>query len=346
MAQRFSIVGAELIKMNKDFELITTRSLVSEFNLPTSPNIHVIEDMGNKITMRSWITILMVLIRISASRYKQIHLAGAGRLTQFIVWGTRISSARLSCTFASRTLDMASYGRETDRKKWIDLLNSVDQIDVLNPSHDLHRWKEKISVSPCSFPSKSDRLPKRFENPKRRVAVFCGAFEAYKNPILAIEIIESYITHTKSDVKLVMFGKGTLDSKVERRIEAINTKFGRQVASLEKSDLLGVTLASANVFFSLQEIDNYPSQSVQEAMLMGCKVIATHEGDTALLVPSEGNVNYLVDSRTPEDFLPAMRSAFADLTAATSNVDFINRHHSLKRFLSYFTAFVEDEVHH
>lgn len=341
MAQRFSIVGSYLVERGYNFELLTTASVAEEFNLPSVKNSIILDDLKGSISLASWFTALWVIVRIMLARFGQVHLAGSGRLLKPVILAARLSGTRISCTFASRTLEMASYGREDDRNAWIQTLNSVHKIDVLNPGHDLHEWECKISVSPCSFPSKLNNLPEAFENNKKKLVVFCGAFERNKNPILAIDIVEEYIRATGDNVGIAMFGKGSLSGAVLDRISELNAKFQRPVASLLPPDKLGEYLSSANVFLSLQEIDNYPSQSVLEAMLMGCKIIATDVGDTKLLFPVGVPHNFAVASREPADFVQAMRVAFSDMSASADNVNFVKTVHTLERFSKYFIDFID-----
>ncbi|MFM8635761.1 MAG: glycosyltransferase [Planctomycetia bacterium] len=342
MAQRFSILGAELIRRGGAFELLTTGSLASEFNLPQSPLIRTIDDTELRTPLTSWLMLAAVFLRVSLGAYRRVHLAGAGRAATALFWACRVSGTPVSCTFASRTLEMASYGRGKDKTRWVQLLNRVDRIDVLNPGHNLVEWREKIFVSPCSFPSRMETLPQVFAQARDRLVVFCGAMEAVKNPFLALDIVDVYISTTGDRISILFFGDGPLKPGMKERIDAFNARHGDSRASFGKSDQLGEVLARANVFLSLQEADNYPSQALLEAMLMGCKFIATDEGDTHLMLPPTESRNSLVNSRSPYAFLHAMRVAFEDTVASHINADFARDTHSLARFAEYFTRFVHD----
>lgn len=75
---------------------------------------------------------------------------------------------------------------------------------------------------------------------------------------------------------------------------------------------------------------------------MGCKIIATDEGDTRLLLPSNEARNAAEKSRDPSAFLDAMRVAFADETPSDVNASFVRDQHNLSRFSKYFLDFVND----
>jgi glycosyltransferase involved in cell wall biosynthesis len=342
MAQRFSMLGGELIRRGENIELLTSKSLASEFGLPNSSKVIVLDDTKVQLTLKSWILLLRLIGLIFLGCYRQVHLAGAGRLFLPLQLACRFSRTRLSCTFASRTLDMASYGNPKNRLTWLRILNRVDKIDVLNPGHDLIKWKDKISVSPCSFPSKIRNLPTHFPESKSNVAVFCGAFEKTKNPILALEILDSYVSETGDRITCAFFGKGSLLPHVSKRIGELNAKHGGELAYLGQISKLGETLASATVFLSLQEYDNYPSQAVLEAMLMGCKIIATSDGDTKLLFPKDEPRNAAIASRDSLQFVDAMRIAFADNKASLANFHYVSENHNLDRFADYFIRFLNE----
>lgn len=343
MAQRFSLVGANLIEIGANVELLTTRSLGEEFGFGGQPRVYLIEDTGGKLPLKSWFLLIWILLRICFGRFRQVHIAGAGRLLKPIIFATRISRTRLSCTFASRTLDMASYSRDADRRKWTYLLDAVDAIDVLNPGHDLERWKEKISVSPCSFPSKKDQLGQFSTHEKERTAVFCGALVNNKNPLLALDIVEKYWETYGEVTKLIIFGKGALEIEVRNRMVSINNKIGSDVVQFGKFDGFSDALGKANVFFSLQEFDNYPSQSAMEGMLMGCKVIATNEGDTKILLPQNEPLNAVVDSRDAVDFVSPLKQANAVLSPSRENARHIEKNHNIERFSKYIGSFLGEK---
>lgn len=341
MAQRFSRITSLLIQKGLSFDLLTTRSLASEFGFEELRSVKSIDDLAPRLGLRDAVLIASTLLRILLRQYRRVHLAGAGRLTEVIIALCKVSKTPVSCTFASRTIDMASYGREADKKRWEHILNRVDKIDVLNPGHDLHKWSAKISVSPCSFVSKQNTLPKTYLAERESLVVFCGALEQTKNPKLAIEIVDLFARTTGIPAKLVIFGKGSEEDAIDALMREVNAWHRRELVSFGASSELGNTLSRANVFLSLQEIDNYPSQSLLEAMLMGCKVVATDEGDTHLLLPTSEHRNRLVKSRRANDFMEAMHIAFSDNFASTVNAEFVARHHNVDRFSEYFIEFLD-----
>lgn len=339
MAQRFCFVGNEFINRNCRVELLTTQSLLKALKLKKRKHIHALDDYEGNISWSSLLKIFYIVIKVLFSRYSQVHISGAGRLLPVIVWASKWSNTKLSCTFASRTLQMASYGRAEDEARWVSLLNAVDMIDVLNPSHNLSRWGSKIKISPCSFPSNTTCLPESFSHRRKPVAIFCGALEKNKNPILAIEIVEEYLNVNDVELEMLIFGKGPLLERVEQKAFSINARHNREVIRFCDYGELAQSLSTANFFFSLQEVDNYPSQSLMEAMLLGCKVIATDEGDTHMMLPRNAAGNAIINSRSPVCYVDAVKNALAQPVACYENVAHIHANHSLDNFVKYFSEF-------
>lgn len=74
---------------------------------------------------------------------------------------------------------------------------------------------------------------------------------------------------------------------------------------------------------------------------MGCKFIATNEGDTHLLLPAEEHRNSLVSSRQAIDFMEAMSRSFSDNLASNANAEFVEKYHNVDRFSDYFVEFLD-----
>lgn len=340
MAQRFSYLGSYLSNNCDLFETLTTRSLVNSLKLRVNCRVKLIEDENGIFSLRNFFVLAFVVLRVAFGCYSQVHLAGAGRLSKVFIAMSKASGTKVSCTFASRTLKMASYGNIETEARWIDTLNAVDAIDVLNPGHDLGEWKRKISVSPCSFPSKRNLIPNEYSSYRDELAVFCGALEKTKNPILALSIIDAYLDKYGGNLSIIIFGRGSLYSEVSEKANQLNMKYGRRVVSFGGQGELIQVLSKASIFLSLQEFDNYPSQSLMEAMLLGCKVIATDEGDTSLMLPKDEAGNTLVRSREPDDYVDAVHVALSNRSASKANSNFIDKSQSVERFSEYFYEFV------
>ncbi len=135
---------------------------------------------------------------------------------------------------------------------------------------------ERMLASPCSF---IDYTGTRIGTKKNLIA-FSGRLHRIKNPLLFVEAI-GMICEKRDDVEFIIMGHGPLEAEVRSRLEELGVmdrvKVGHESNPVE-------VLSKAMVFVSLQNINNYPSQALIEAMACGCAVVASDEGETHLLV--------------------------------------------------------------
>jgi glycosyltransferase involved in cell wall biosynthesis len=199
---------------------------------------------------------------------------------------------------------MAAYKSDAMRNHWKKVFEIAKNVDVLNPTNTIVTRGKKF-ISPNSFPYiiEFNNIPaEKFTNTYRENSIiFCGSFVQQKNPLLAIEgfaaFLEKY-SDSYPDARLLMFGKGNLLPVVMEKLESVNMKFEREAISIIPDTKLIDSLSISKIFLSLQDYDNYPSQSVMEAMLFGQSVLSIDNGDTWKLVqPSLDNV--LIKEKDP-----------------------------------------------
>lgn len=136
---------------------------------------------------------------------------------------------------------------------------------------------EKITITPSSF---SDYTKCQIGAKEKFRIAFSGRLEKDKNPVLFLEaalILAAQYPH----VEFHIMGEGRLTSVIK-----------------EKTDISGLPnivfhgfhpnppeiLAKTSLFVSIQTTNNYPSQSVLEAMACGNAIIASDVGDTRMFV--------------------------------------------------------------
>jgi len=148
---------------------------------------------------------------------------------------------------------------------------------------------ERMLASPCSFIDYSGTKI----GEKRNLVAFSGRLHRIKNPLLFVEAI-GMICEMREDIDFVIMGHGPLEAEVRTRLEALGVmhrvRIGHQRNPLE-------VLSRAMVFVSLQNINNYPSQALIEAMACGCAVVASDEGETHLLVNKDTGVLVGLDAK-------------------------------------------------
>lgn len=138
---------------------------------------------------------------------------------------------------------------------------------------------ERIFTAPCSFIDYGQVLVA----PKERLVAFVGRMEKVKNPEVFVSAIEIAAKH-RDNFRAVMLGTGRLDQKISNLI--VKKNLNNILLKTYSSNPFEL-LSRAALFVSIQEFDNYPSQSLIEAMASGCAVIASDRGETKKLVTDD-----------------------------------------------------------
>jgi len=215
-------------------------------------------------------------------------------------------------------------------------LKASHLVDALNPHIDVASMigPKKLSIAPCSF---SD--PSQFKPADSKVGriVFAGHFNWQKGSELLIQIVKEWPSDEKCE--LVLCGSGPYEAELRDA-----AAYSRKV-DIRRPSEIGEIFSSAKVFLSLQQWDNYPSQSLLEAMLCGCCVVATDVGDTPLLVKPPWGERLPLDA-SPRAFIAAAlrfihMDSEAQAKAGASARAFIVQHHSRERYLAYLRSLWE-----
>jgi glycosyltransferase involved in cell wall biosynthesis len=229
------------------------------------------------------------------------------------------------------------------KRRWNRLFKLAKNVDVLNPTNTVDTFNNRKFVSPTSFPylPEINEIPvsRYFNSNRKDDIVFCGSFVAQKNPLLAIEGFYSFLKNDpgarQTEARLVMIGKGDLLDLVKERLGTINQEFGKDVIVFgHESDLIDI-LSNSKIFLSLQDYDNYPSQSVMEAMLFCNSVISINNGDTPKLVdPNKHNI--LLEEKDPNRLGEAIARLLPGWELNKENREHILARFSAKEFADYF----------
>lgn len=177
---------------------------------------------------------------------------------------------------------------------------------------------EKISVSPCSFTDYSKvRLGGRRDIDILMMARFV--------PGKGYELLEQAVPHMRIGLSMHICGFGPFPPKIP-------------CAQIYKSDDPLEIFSRTKIFLSLQDVENYPSQSLLEAMASGCAIIATDVGETRRLLDESCAI--LIDScpiqlaRAVEDLVSDQGKCQRLGLVAKKKVE---ECHTIQRFSSYFS---------
>jgi glycosyltransferase involved in cell wall biosynthesis len=185
----------------------------------------------------------------------------------------------------------------SDKKYWYRKYSSFnfaleksDVIDFLSP-YILKGVKEKgikineesVSITPCSF---TDYSTCRIGNKNIFQVVFAGRLEKGKNPELFLEAA-IILAKKYPEILFHILGEGRLSSDIKLKLINVNLSniifhgFYQQPTEI---------LADSSVFVSIQSTNNYPSQSVLEAMGCGNAIIASDVGDTRMFINENNGI--------------------------------------------------------
>ncbi|MBC7292916.1 MAG: glycosyltransferase family 4 protein [Thermoleophilia bacterium] len=281
---------------------------------------------------------LYAIKTIRQLRPSVVHLVLIQRsLIPLYLWLWTQRSLRVVVTMALSHLAYRSrVSLSTRATAWI-MWQRADAIDSLYPAFVTaagRRYRRKITVSPCSF---TDTEAFRPAEQKDNVIVFSGRLIDEKNPLLllrALISLKDMAPQMLRDWRVHILGEGPLERDVRERIVQAGLE---GLVTVERVHCTSPYLRRARIFVSLQKTENYPSQSLLEAMSSGCAVIATDVGQTRRLIDEETGL--LVPSDSPSELAEALLSLMVD----PKRCDALGRaarervlaEHSLARFAEY-----------
>lgn len=136
--------------------------------------------------------------------------------------------------------------------------------------------KERLFTSPCSFIDYSKTGSKR----KKKIVTFVGRLEQLKGIDLLISAIP-IICQKHPELKIKILGYGPKYQEIKYIINKTNLSH-RIYVGFSKEPIR--ELKESLIFLSLQRYENYPSQSLLEAMACENAIIATNVGLTYKIV--------------------------------------------------------------
>lgn len=190
----------------------------------------------------------------------------------------------------------------------------------------------KIAVPPGSVVDAEHFQPAPAKEPW---VVFAGRLVEEKNPLLFVEALPM-VRRAVPDARFFLLGEGPLSQQVAEAVARLGLQ---PVVDIGFAPDPAPLLGRARVFVSLQRQDNYPSQSLLEAMSAGLAVVATDVGLTWQLVDEETGLRVKPE---PFEVAAAVIALLRDpgrcrTMGAAARRRVIDRH-SAERYQSYLDA--------
>lgn len=278
---------------------------------------------------------LDLVSRIRRYKIRHLHFAGVPGADALLYSAVTLFACPFSLSMVNSTKEYQQSARKklftiaTARFcKYIDCLSEEIRDDLV--SFLGNKYRRKCLVSPCSFTDlRSAKTASRRDIDIAMIArmIPLKGHDLLRNSLLELE------RQGLSRIVVHVCGSGPIEAEVRMSFEALESQ---QIHIHYEENPFDI-LARSKVFVSLQDIENYPSQSLLEAMACKCAIVATDVGSTrqlldescAILVPRNpvalaSALRKLLDDRTLRDNLGAKA---AKRVASTQTIE---------RFAEYF----------
>ncbi|WP_169293979.1 glycosyltransferase [Advenella sp. EE-W14] len=350
LAFRMPLLWKSLSEKHDNIYLIINKSLykktLSNLNQKEKNNIYIIpEFMGFKATSFLY-TPLLIIFLLFFKKINKFHLSvGGAYFINFLEKIRKLTNKKIliHTSIGSKNLEMITGGNKKSRyyKLHKNLLSKADKIDCLYSPNGFPEHRKKCIQSPGSFSWKySSEKIKKINLPLKKTnnILFSGSLIKQKNYDLAIN---SYILFCNKQTKSfdltpkLIISAPFIHQELKTEVDEFNKKKKGEIIFTNYNEIDSL-LKSSFVFLSLQDFDNYPSQSLIEAMANGCTIIATNTGETKKIV-KEKIGNYIIEKDI--NMLAATLIKIFNNTNNLSNFEnrnFILKNHTIENYSQHF----------
>lgn len=352
LALRIPLLWKELATKGEDVTLIINQSLYDKtlcnLDCDLVSRIYIIPELIDfKIISLLYVPPILFYL-LTVKNTKKFHLSVGGA---YFIDYLKITAKFLSkeifihTSIGSKNLDMIVGGDIENRyyKLHNNLMSKSDKIDCLYSPIGFPEYSHKCLQSPGSFSWKYSTETIRnmsVNSLKNTDIVFIGSLLPQKNYQLAIDAYKELskdfnnVNQLENSKLIIVAPSIPQETKIE--IEKFN-KNGNGLIVIESYINVNKILQDSYLFLSLQDYDNYPSQSLIEAMIFGCTVIATNFGETKSIVKLE-NGNMLI-SKNVNELTDAIKIILNKQNVTNlANIQLILEEHTIEVYANYFKS--------
>ncbi len=236
-------------------------------------------------------------------------------------------------------------GCKTVSKKFRDIFNSeywpvryADKVDFLS-EQVLRNYqdkvgtikKDKISICPNSFIDYT-----RFEPvyPKKNIITYSSRIIPIKNPDLMVEAAYELSLRKIDDYEILIIGEGRMLDEIKRKAKDYGLNNLKIIGPVKYPEQY---LSVSKIFISIQKDNNYPSQSLLEAMACENAIIASDVGETRKLVTEKEGILVALEAKEIANAMEYLIKTPAELEKKGKNARIkATGEHSREKFLEYF----------
>ena len=216
-------------------------------------------------------------------------------------------------------------------------LENSDHIDFLSPfilegirDRGIKVREESVSITPCSF---TDYSKCKIGDKTSFQVVFAGRLEKDKNPEIFIEAAVK-LSKKYPEILFHIMGEGGLSLSIKEKVKS--SQFSNIIFHGFHPQPTEI-MADASVFVSIQTTNNYPSQSVLEAMACGNAIIATDVGDTRMFI---NQLNGLLISLDVTELAKAIERLYLDKDLRKQlgrfAYSYVRENHTIEKMAEYY----------
>lgn len=280
-------------------------------------------------------------LKIITGKYDWVCYIDCTGTIPFIPIAAKIGGANCLWILASTVFTNIDCASERHKKLFSRFSKYADRVDCLFPSRVEFLQSRLPHVvctdTPIPFTDSRAFVPKEKEN----IIIFLGRLISIKHPmeaVMAVNLIKEELR--KHKFKLVIGGKGPLFNNINELITEYNIQDIVEVPGyLISSDII----PRAKVFLSLQDFNNYPSQSLIEAISCGCWCIATNVGETNLLVKDYfGELVELDVGQISQAILQAIKKTESP-QYIEKEIKFAEANFDIKKSANYYAGIINEE---
>lgn len=220
-----------------------------------------------------------------------------------------------------------------------------DRIDCLFPSTRINIARRYKRTTVTTTPCPATRLDLFKPLKKKKYLAFVSRWVEGKNIEVFAEsmlLIEDYLYEHGYQVWLCgSSSSGQIEKNVKRIIDKAKYRDIFVIPGYVKSEDV---LPYADVFYSIQDINNYPSQSLLEAIASGCYIIASDEGDTRSVVKDDFGVCSSIDPKEIAmktiEYIEKKQTEKDKIVVAANN--FAKEHFDINTSVMHYKSIIEN----
>lgn len=200
------------------------------------------------------------------------------------------------------------YGKLFSEIKLDGLLSWYDDIEPFVQTSELFEQRPLVHTINSRFCDSTHYFPEK----KEKLIVFASALVNYKHPMMfleALNLVNTQSPESLSGWKVRVIGTGAEEKNVLDFIKKNQLDTLIEVTS-GLSDISPI-LRKSMVYISTQEIENFPSLAMNEAMAAGNAIIARNVGRTQLFV-KDGINGFLAETDDYQGIAKALKRYLAD----------------------------------